>query len=487
MDYLPKIEWELLHEAILLKDFELKTDLGLNSIKSICLKRNENYEILLEILGTESLNNIQEFNEQIDIEIETKEDYFCLKKCTNLTSNHSIGKENKYKYEFKVNLVEKFSKKFLKNKPSFIKEWYLNSVRNTLLFKRDTRFNYDNCIKIRDIPKNQKINLSPLNKKIRSIDSLFIELETFSFLLENVPKAFKPFWSNKLSIEYQKDFKIPNIKTRRQIIEILSFLFGKYLIKVGETCYDKNWNIIYQNSNSPKISSKINLKTNCSLRDEPAIYFNEDFPELFNLEEILSEIISSYLLEVEINLSDMIEQLMLSTTLPTESEIIVIGACLDNLTKEWFDSNKTKNNGLLISKKEFNKLMKKEMENIKNNLKDYPDILTNIENAYKLSGRKKVDSFLEELDLEIGKSEEKAREYRNIPAHGQKMSYKTHLKMIYLTLIYRTLLNRIILKILGYNEYYDLTTGKPLPITNKIPEKDFEEIINYIEEFSNDY
>ena len=55
--------------------------------------------------------------------------------------------------------------------------------------------------------------------------------------------------------------------------------------------------------------------------------------------------------------------------------------------------------------------------------------------------------------------------------------------MFYYTDVYRRFVNRIILKILGYNQYFDLTSYKNISIDNHLPEKDFKENIDEIKEF----
>ena len=47
--------------------------------------------------------------------------------------------------------------------------------------------------------------------------------------------------------------------------------------------------------------------------------------------------------------------------------------------------------------------------------------------------------------------------YRNNPAHGHDINKK---KLEYSTKVYRSLVNRIILKILGHDRYYDLSTRR---------------------------
>lgn len=65
------------------------------------------------------------------------------------------------------------------------------------------------------------------------LDSLFLELNDYSILLQEVPQKFGPDWSKNLGIEYQKELNIPPQDIRKKIVEIISFLLGRFLIKIG--------------------------------------------------------------------------------------------------------------------------------------------------------------------------------------------------------------------------------------------------------------
>lgn len=56
---------------------------------------------------------------------------------------------------------------------------------------------------------------------------------------------------------------------------------------------------------------------------------------------------------------------------------------------------------------------------------------------------------------------------------------------MYLTDAYRTLLNRIILKILNYEVYIDLTSGNILSIDEKLSEENYENYVKMVKEHLN--
>lgn len=483
MKYLPRIEWEFLQKEKKISFIE-KYSLNLDSINEMYLRRNEKYEILLEISGNASYNNIEEINKitgKIDFFIETRFEIFNCHACEKINSSISFP-ENKYDVTFKVQNINRNNKKYQGNEKVFIKEWYINSTRDGLIFNRGTKFNVQKeFIKIRDIPKNQELNIVEEYPPNSSLDSLFLNLNTFSVLLQKVPQIFGPDWSDNLGIEYQKELNIPSDNIREKLVEFISFLMGRYLIKIGETHYDEKWNIIEDFVQTPNIASKIDLKQICVQQDFNCINLYGEFLEL-NIEGKLSLLIIEYLNELELDLPHIIHQLLISMTLPVEAEIVMIGACLDKLTENWIHSSRSEHNGKLIEKDIFDELMGNYIEDIKDTFEDYPEVLKKIENSFQASGRQKVDFFLKELELEIGDVEDDARSYRNKPAHGHKLDEEKLFKLMYLTAVYRSLLNRIILKILNYQEYIDLTSWRVLPINEKLSEENYKTYVQILRE-----
>ena len=126
--------------------------------------------------------------------------------------------QNEYNVVFKVQNVERNINKYSDNEEYFIKEWYLNSTQDSLIFKRSTSFNIKKeFIKTRDISKNSELNILEESMPDFSLDSLFLELNDYSILLQEVPQKFGPDWSKNLGIEYQKELNIPPQDIRKKI------------------------------------------------------------------------------------------------------------------------------------------------------------------------------------------------------------------------------------------------------------------------------
>ena len=476
MGSLSKIEWEFIQEDIeLIKDYEISSNIDLTGVSSCIIKRNEKYDLILDVEGSFVINS-KELNVKYDViyfVFENNDEKITANFC--VFNKQRISVENGVGFhqflQFKVYNIEREYKNKDFDSLSKVKEWYLNGPSESVMFARKTLYFNDFPFKVHEFEKDNYEIIESVNGV--SYNHSLIQLDNCKFVLEKV-NDFGPKWSNNLGIEYQNQFNIPSSEIRQKIKEILSFSLGKNLIKIGETYYDENNNILKEISFLPNISPKIDIKRLCSSYEVPAISFYGDFIDEFYFENQLSKIINAYLNETELNLSHILEYLYVSTGFPTESEIIMIGGCLDELAEMWFNSSKTCSNGELIKEEKYCELMNDELPIIKDKLKCYLDVYENIKKSYEITGYQKVKKFLDEIGLEQGRAEKKARGHRNISAHGHVMPIETRLKMVYTTDIYRTFINRIILRLLNQDIYFDLTSFTELPITEKLPNKDFK-------------
>lgn len=448
MEYSNIIEWNILQkESVLDKNHiekvEIINSIDLNDIEFIKLSRGENYQLFLNICikmaMEETINKNYEhfhnvYGRKIDkIIIKTRFSVFYLENCHLLNIkleplNLIFDDYKKFNLKFNITNIEKQHRidNEEKEESIFVREWYINGPYNVCFKQRSNISNQSRYIKTSNNPKIKDISIN-FDGGSYSSGFLFVELNDCSFIIEKVPDKFSPTWSKKLSIEYQKNLKIPTPETRQKIRQTLSFLFGRSLIKVGETHYDKNWNVIKNYSIDSKISSRINLRNICQQYNKPTISMG--FYD--NSENNLSQIINSYLQEKKLDLSEAIKYLLYSTTIPIESEIILINSSMDSIKNKW-------------------------SELPENSKKD---------NDFKL--------FLSEFGLEMGDEEKKARKFRNAFAHAEDITGDAN-ELVYSTRVYRSFVNRLILKILGHDRYYDLANERDLKITDNISDKGFD-------------
>lgn len=305
------------------------------------------------------------------------------------------------------------------------------------------------------------------------------------FTIQSVPDCYGPSWSKNISIEYRSDWWMPTPEERKKITEIVSFLMGRQLIKVGYSKYDTKGKIIENCAISPQISDGIHLEDLCkkNVISTPVntIHGNQ---WMNNFGVYFKELIPSYFaLSDELNLQEVLDKYWLSQALPIEAEIIVMAASLESLLNAWYKSKKSKSKRIYLTEEEFHGIISIYLDPIEKDLgnmelKSFPDfknrILRKIKNSYQMSVNESYDFFFKEIGLNIGEIEKMAIKYRNKPVHGGKFNKKEYEKLKKMTNAYRTLVNRCILKILNYNlEYIDYFMALDRPI---------EEYVKHIDE-----
>ena len=273
----------------------------------------------------------------------------------------NVGMNNEYHFIFNVNDIKRTYKTHNLKEVSYVKEWYFNSVHDNLVFTRSTKYGAKKeYVKIRDNTPCDDVNFKEEYPQTISRDHLFLTLDEFKIILQRVPDEFGPKWSNNLCIEYHNVHNIPSQDIRKKTADIVSFLLGRNLIKIGETYYDSKWNVVGGLAISPNISSKLNLKTISNYRDLPAICYYDGFLDMFDWEIYSSEIINAYL-KCDLDFSHVMENLLMSMCLPTEAEIIIIGGCLDEISNKWFKSDISPSKGKIIKANEFKGLISEEL------------------------------------------------------------------------------------------------------------------------------
>ena len=273
------IEWEMLKYPLDLtaKGFYNLMDNEIN-ILTVTFERNEKYDIIGKFSGIipiderdklEKFNDIN-FNKIFTIKSEYDNITF---KYERTISVERIGLN--YTITFYVPYIER--KVNSPPETSWISEWYLNGPN--MKFNRVTEY-----VKNEEYTKKRLIDMAPIieqdfnfpdNVKSTLKNYLYIMPENCpNFIISETPSEFNPKWSNKISIEYYNNFGFPEDKSKQIIFEILSFIFGRHLIKIGESGFDENGYYTFEKSVSPDIPFLIDIKHVCSDYDRPPIDYN---------------------------------------------------------------------------------------------------------------------------------------------------------------------------------------------------------------------
>lgn len=367
-------------------------------------------------------------------------------------------------YEVKINYT------FEKTEVNSITEWYINGPNANFMFpdridvQKDIKHSY--CHVQNGIEGETKTYFG--GQESSDINCAFIELDDFSFNIKEVPKMFGPDWSHNYAIQYRNKWGgFPDKETRKRIRFFLSFIFGRQLLNIGNSCYDKNDNIINETLYDPNGSD---IKNRCSKSSIYPINI-DDYNHIGKFKDVTQELLPIFLeLYDELNFEQVLWFYWSTFDLPVGLELPIITATIETLSKSWFKSSKTKLNPVYLDKATYRNLIKNELESLDKKLNDIPCayktiILSKILNANQWTVSDRLNKFFEEIGLNIGNTEKYVLKMRNKPAHGGIMGQSNEdiLTLIDLKRAAQTFLHRIILKLLEYKgEYIDyLEIGFP--------------------------
>lgn len=469
------IEWEILQndKKFTINHYKIEFPYTLSEIKEIEIKRNDYYRIEVKIRGRITKN----FNKEFDDFRDKLLNHIVI--CDNyetwiLKNSHISNCETNYnhlsqEYCIFLECSEILFESKNKDNVDWIQEWYLNGPRNH--FPHSTSYSVKKIFKReRNYCANENILEIKDNETCSTIKDFFsFKLEDGTeILINHVPSPFGPNWSKNIGIKYKSEEYISNKKGRRNIEKIISFLFGRKLLKIGESFYDSKGNKVKETMLNPNIHSNINLKSVCGKFDKTPIDI-----KLFNsvpIESSFSKVISNFIeIGDDLDLITPLDYYLASIFLPPESKIIMLASSLECLMNNWIDSFKHKNKSFIMDKEEFNSLIKDIKPKILENFKDEKPIIDNFSRLNVKSINLKLKTFFEDLGIELGDIEIKSLSYRNKPVHGYDLSSEDYLKLCVYSDMYQVLVNRVILTLLDFDgEYIFHNLAEPINISDKI-------------------
>ncbi len=480
MPYYEEIEWEILQQEKIFEDkvYEFEFPISMISIKEVKITRDEFYNISLEIKGTYNGNVFEEIKQNKVIElIKIKSKY---PPHEYLIKNSFISRTTSY-YENSCEFLNIYLSvtKILFNQENndnvaWIKEWYLNGPTQENIFPRITSYSkkeiYEKVLvyPVPELSEGKEFKKEIVKKISDYKDYIFCKInDVENIIIGKVPDKMNPKWSNNISISYNSEKYINDKNIRRDIENIVSFVFGRKLVKIGESYYDSKHNKIKEKIYNPKIDKKLNIKAICNSKDKsPIPIYNHPCK---HLESIIRDLINSFI-EKDIDFSSMFTYYWNSTFLPTESRIILLAASLESIKNTWFDSQSSKSKGVIIDKHLFKILIKDIKESFNLIFDDCKMIKDKFSELNRLSINKSFEVFFEEIGLEFGEVELGAIKSRNNPIHGNDINTETYCDLIIYTEVYKILVNRVILTLLSYDGLYHIHDFiSPVQISDKIP------------------
>ncbi|MCM3454474.1 hypothetical protein M3685_11010 [Heyndrickxia oleronia] len=468
--YMPYLEWEGLQDNYEIRNISAPNNIALDQIT---VSRDDEYNINASLKGVNLSDNLfEQFHGESEAGQRVKSfelyglgkadmNLYTLKDCHlgNISSNYKEINEDTYINEFVAELytfeVEKKRNDSI-NDVSSLTEWFINGPAQSFLYPRSTKREYtERYILNRGVYPKQIIE-NEFTSNQSGFDYLLVDLKNFKFIIHNVPKDIGPTWSNNIGIEYSEEYGgIPDPDIREAISEIVSFIFGRHLLKVGLTEFDENNLPLKQTSYNPWGN---NVVSKCKRHSLYPVRLNND-KVWGKVEVLLNEIIPKYLKHRnELNLKDALWSYWVSEDVPTGTNIPILANALEILKKGWFKSTKSKTQGVYMPKKEFDELLKETYNTLEELLKghEYADrIIRRIKGSFNMGVNESLDFFFHEIGLPIGKIEKKAIKARNSIIHDKHVETDKELEeIIFYSKVYKTLFHRVFLKLLSYEGDY---------------------------------
>ena len=471
--FFPHLEWEVLRQPVTFNKIDQNDHLPKNP-KEIRISRDEEYNLkaFLEFKVPSSIGknikkkpNVEDsvgkpfsINSSSDGVSYTLESV--LIGSTNITriSEEVIKNEGRAELVFNALKIKYGSPR----KGTHFVEWYLNGPNGNLFWDRTEREQKINFTRKRiDSEHNEKDSIkSSTIESAHAADCMCIELPNFQFLIGKVPNEFGPQWSSNIAFEFRDEWGgIPSKEERVFIEELCSFIFGRQLLSIGYTIFDKNECLVEAYCHNPWGR---NAKAFCSKVSYPPIKFV--FPPS-KIKQVIFQLLPKYLeLSNSLCLTEALWNIWVSREMPIGTNLPILAAGLESLMHGWFKSQ-SRSQGAYLPRNEFLDLLETDFDSIRVKLEHYFEtekdnskvekIIDKLKRGNDFGVMERYRIFFNEINLKIEQHEWKSIKERHKFVHGEARFNSTDWdKVMGAVNTYETLLNKVLLKLLGYSGPY---------------------------------
>jgi hypothetical protein len=372
-DYIhPYLEWEVLQEPTTIPEVDNKKELP-EGQKEIRITRDEYYN-LRAVLSTECHPKTKDvgkcgFVELFEITGSNLYDmHYTLESC-----NCAGYKPRGRLYEIDLCIQGLKIRHQTETEGAWLTEWYINGPENNSVFRNSTkRKSSKTIVRERLAHNDEKIHFIEVSGEdlYSSRDYLRIETGDLQFLIAKVPEGFGPNWhsniSSNIGIEYRKDWgRIPDENEREVIRELCSFIFGRQLLMVGYTSYDKDNNIVEEYACNPWGNDPRYL---CSKPDIPPIRIEGHS----KADDLISKLLPTYCeLRDDYHLDDGLWAYWVACDMPVGLDLPTFAASVEAIMNGWFEFEMPefdRNNKVYMDKDEFKELFRDELSSVEGKL-----------------------------------------------------------------------------------------------------------------------
>jgi hypothetical protein len=339
---------------------------------------------------------------------------------------------------------------------AWLSDWYVNG---------ETGFHFNHLTKRRRLGMfsrrrtSSQLALHELPAGDGSWDHIVIETSDVRFAYCKVPNKNAPDGIGAVSLDFPAP--IPDADTRMAIGEIVSFVLGRRMMRVGSTAFDAAGWSIEDESVNPWAT---NIRALCRNPDLPPAPYNYSGA---TLEAMLTHLIPRYLASREpLKLKDALWTYWIAKESSVSIDLPIFAAAVESLKKAWFASTRSKSKGLHLAKDVYDELAGDLIAQLGVRIRERnapEEILKNIAGANRMGLGEQMRAFFDEIALPIGKQEKAAINARHRAAHGSPRGEEL-VELVKFGNAYRTLFERVFLRLLGFEGLYvDRTTeGHPL-------------------------
>ncbi|MEZ4721267.1 MAG: hypothetical protein R2813_05250 [Flavobacteriales bacterium] len=488
-NYFDFVEWEWNHEMTFHGITFVNDSYSENSSYQITFQRGDDFNIEATLSGLVSNHKDLQLKHELidgvflrDEEINAKTNipgYNC--RMTGVAFGHEETIAIRPLLPVKINLmvdeIDIFHDSHLKQL-HILREWMI-CAENDFFFPRPSQTKNTHVYEHKWNGDLGSIKISSNGGIAGGKDHLQIEFEEYrviAFRIHNDSKK-KPFWASKIGLEYRMDSGgIPPKSVRDSIRELLGFFMGTKLTLIGNSRYDRKFNIIgaeYHNLFG------VDAKKLCNENQWMPIPLRSPRNAL-QFESIFKKLLKEYIiLRKELSLNLALSYYWHSYTVHFEMSTPTIFNALEVIANNFLDEDNFQNQHI-VDPSEFQMLIGSELQSIRTRLiqakvktKDVDRIVSRIANSSLESGvRSKLQLLFKELIIEIGAVEKKALTERNKLMHGSfdPTNDKKVRESVRLRRASQTLFNKVLLKILGYESYYiDYYSTRAQPKLMSVP------------------
>jgi hypothetical protein len=475
-----QLEWEPAADPIVLERVDLPVPPFIAGTRKVTVHRDEEFRLQLVAEGSfvkrDELRTRHEasgavpagaFADLEEIAFDAQGSHWVmsahLREFPEVTFSADLASQGRFRQEGRVFRLLRTSKQKFEatnqGEPSLValgpeawrSEWFINGPheplfmrfskrRRTTTFQREREFG---SVKTPEMPQGGD-----------GRDHFVVDAGSIRFAVCEVPKGQAPEWCHPVSIEFQAP--VPDEDTRTAVAEIVSFVLGRRLVRLGSTTFDATGWTIEEEMVNPVGGDRRGL---CSEPDTSPLPLRVPSGDV---ETALAVLVPSYLkARKPLALRNALWAYWTACEASTPVDLALFRAAVEALKSGWFESSGTKSKGMYLPKGEFEKIIEGLLGKVQELLVGCDGasaIVNNLRRANQMGSNEQVRTFFREIALPVGATEQAAMKAANGPAHGGITGGDLK-ELIRHARAYRVLFDRTFLRLLGYGgTYLDRTT-----------------------------